>query len=169
MSWTTKACCSAKPLVLVAAAFLFGCDVWPRDTFGTTDQVRSGGVLYAGLSPNPPWTSMTDGHPGGVEVELVEELAASLDVEVSWTEMNESGLAEALRARQVQIGVGGFHTGMKSSARFTRSYVDYKGRKHVMAVPHGESRWLVIVESWLHDKGDLVRRELEAEEAEAAS
>ena len=63
-------------LVTVVTALFAGCGVTiPTDPEGTLERV-SGGTLRVGVSPNPPWTEVTQGaEPTGTEVRLVEEFA----------------------------------------------------------------------------------------------
>lgn len=151
-------------LVLTGAlAGAAGCDYWPHDTRGTTDEILSTGVLHAGFAHNPPWAFSDNGRPRGVEVDLVEGLAESLGVRLHWTQMSEVEFAHALAEGQIQLAIGGLHTDVPIKAgelRLTRSYVRYNGLDYAFAVPRGESRWLVIVEEYLHGKGETVLRSI---------
>ena len=79
---------------------------WPRDAEGTLDRV-TGGTLRVGLVEAEPWVVLDDDEPDGVEVRLVEELAARLHTEVEWVQGSESALMDALHVRAVDLVVGG--------------------------------------------------------------
>jgi polar amino acid transport system substrate-binding protein len=78
----------------------------PRDPDGTLDRVR-GGTLRVGVVPNPPWVTDSLGALGGVEVRLVEELARGLGARIAWVRRPQDAMLEALRARELDLLVGG--------------------------------------------------------------
>ena len=88
-----------------AAVAASACDL-PRDADGTLDRVR-GGTLRVGVVPNPPWVTDSLGALGGVEVRLVEELARGLGARVAWVRRPQDVMLEALRARELDLLVGG--------------------------------------------------------------
>ena len=96
----------------------------PRDPEGTLDRV-TGGTLRVGVSANDPWVVLGDGEPRGVEVELVERLAAELDAEVEWIEGTVDDLAAAVHVREVDLIVAGLtsSSGISSEAALTHPYV----------------------------------------------
>lgn len=106
--------------ILVAAG---ACD-FPRDPEGTLDRVR-GGVVRAGITAHPPWTALGARRPRGLEVTLVEELAAELDATVEWTEGSEESLMGALELRRLDLVVGGLTATNPWAAKvaFTHPYV----------------------------------------------
>jgi hypothetical protein len=68
----------------------------PTDPEATLERV-AGGTLRVGVSPNPPCTEITgDDKPAGAEVGLVEEFAATLPAEVTWTVGGEEVLIKRL-------------------------------------------------------------------------
>src|SRR5690606_7366466 len=95
----------------VALVVLLGCDM-PRDPEGTLNRVR-GGVLRVGISHNPPWTEvppgteMADEEPGGLEPQLLKQLAAALSAEIQWTKDTEGDLIEALGRGDLDVVVCG--------------------------------------------------------------
>jgi polar amino acid transport system substrate-binding protein len=107
----------------LACAVLGGCQ-YPRDPEGTLDRVR-GGTLRVGISASEPWVKISDGEPGGVEVELVEEFARTVDAEVEWVEGSESDLMEALHGRQLDIVIAGLtrRSVWMNDAALTRPYL----------------------------------------------
>jgi len=110
-------------IVALVAGLLGGCE-FPRDPEGTLDRVR-GGVLRVGVTPADPWVQLGDGEPTGVEVELVERFAETLDARVEWVEGSESDLMEALEGRQLDIVIGGLtrQSEWRRVAALTRPYL----------------------------------------------
>lgn len=139
--------------VLVSLALFFSvaaCDDFPKDPEGTLNRVR-GGTVHAGIVENPPWAEVDGGTASGIEVQLVEQFAASLDAEVHWAEISGPAAMHALEERKLDIVVGGFQQNdpWKSKVGFSRPYIP--GTKHVMAVPKGENAWLVALETFLSE------------------
>lgn len=149
-------------LVALACAALVtaGCGATiPTDPDGTLERVR-GGVLRAGVSPNEPWTVVDDGEPAGLEVELVEDFAATLDAEVEWTVGGEEALVGDLDLGELDVVVGGLSEASPwtDKASLTYAYAasvrpDGSEHRHVMAVPAGENAFLVELEHFLLDRG----------------
>jgi len=139
---------------LVAA--LAGCQGIPADPDGTLDEV-TGGTLQVGVTHNPPWTDVMDAaNPSGSEVRLVEQWAADLDAEVSWTVGSESVLIDAMDRGELDLVIGGFRddTPWMDRAALTAPYTESTGddgavEKHVMLAPLGENRFLVALETFL--------------------
>lgn len=145
---------------LVVAAAVTACGVTvPTDPDGTLDRVR-GGELRVGVSPHEPWTVVDpDGTPGGLEVDLVEGFAETLDADVVWTTGGEEELVGDLERGDLDLVVGGLtaSTPWTSKAAVTVAYVtvtDPDGRTegHVMATPMGENAFLVELERYLLDQ-----------------
>ncbi|ADG73037.1 extracellular solute-binding protein family 3 [Cellulomonas flavigena DSM 20109] len=145
---------AALPLVVLILA---ACGVTvPTDPDGTLDTVR-GGELRAGVSPHEPWTQIgPDGAPTGLEVDLVEAFARTLDAEVVWTDGGEEELVADMERGDLDLVVGGFSasTPWTSKAAVTVAYVtvtdpDGKPEGHVMLTPMGENAFLVELERFL--------------------
>ncbi|HZB03184.1 MAG TPA: transporter substrate-binding domain-containing protein, partial [Actinomycetota bacterium] len=85
---------------------LVGCGV-PRDPDGTLDRV-DGGSMRVGITERPPWTLVGDDGPAGVEVDLVEGFARSIDAETEWFEGSQAELLTSLEERELDLVVGGF-------------------------------------------------------------
>ncbi|UNX55009.1 transporter substrate-binding domain-containing protein [Georgenia sp. TF02-10] len=148
--------------VLTAALVLTvlgGCGVSvPTDPEGTLDRVR-GGQLRVGVSPNPPWTDLPDGpdgDPTGLEVDLVQDFARSLDAEVAWTAGGEEMLIGQLERAELDVVIGGLtaKSPWSSQAALTYRYLettspDGEKELHVMAAPMGENAFLVELERFL--------------------
>jgi polar amino acid transport system substrate-binding protein len=111
-------------LAVIALGLLAGCQ-YPRDPEGTLDRVR-GGVLRAGAAEADPWVRLPPGAaPSGVEVELVERFAATLDAQVEWVPGTETELIEALHGRQLDVVVAGLtrRSAWGRVAALTRPYL----------------------------------------------
>jgi polar amino acid transport system substrate-binding protein len=148
-------------LVTLVAALLASCGVAiPADPEGTLERVI-GGTLRVGVSPNPPWTEVTQGgEPTGSEVDLVREFAAILPAEVSWTVGGEEALIKRLEAGQLDLVIGGLtaDTPWEKHAAITKPYAegtgpDGKRIKLVMAAPLGENAYLLRLEKFLLSRG----------------
>jgi ABC-type amino acid transport substrate-binding protein len=132
----------------------------PTDPEGTLDRVI-GGTLRVGVSPNPPWTEVTQGgEPTGSEVDLVREFAATLPAEVSWTVGGEEALIKRLEAGELDLVIGGLtaDTPWEKHAAITKPYAegtgpDGKRIKLVMAAPLGENAYLLRLEKFLLSRG----------------
>jgi polar amino acid transport system substrate-binding protein len=109
-----------RTLVVIALFALAGCQ-YPRDPDGTLNRVR-GGDLVVAWTLSEPWVA---GEGEGLEADLVEQLAAELDAEITWVEMPESEMVEALERKTVDIAIGGLTSSalIKTKVSLTRSYV----------------------------------------------
>lgn len=90
----------------VIAAGTLGCGV-PRDPEKTLERV-TGGVMRVGITESDPWTVLAGPEPSGVEVELVKELARTLDARIEWIEGSSAEIFEALEVREIDLAIGGF-------------------------------------------------------------
>jgi len=127
----------------------------PTDPDGTLDRVR-GSELRVGVSPHEPWTVTTDGAPTGLEVDLVEGFAETLDADVVWTSGGEVELVGDLERGDLDLVIGGLTASSPwtSHAAVTVAYVtvtdpDGKPEGHVMLTPMGENAFLVELERYL--------------------
>jgi polar amino acid transport system substrate-binding protein len=110
--------------VALMAALAGGCQ-YPQDPEGTLDRVR-GGVMRVGVTQADPWVQVpAGGDPTGVEVELVERFAETLDARVEWVEGSESDLMEALQGRQLDVVIAGLtrQSEWQRVAALTRPYL----------------------------------------------
>ena len=142
---------------------LIGCSAhYPADPDGTLDRI-SGGELRAGISHQPPWTDIAQDHsadaPGGIEVELIEEYAESINAEVVWHAGGEEQLITMLSERELDVVVGGLtdKSPWQSDVALTTSYADSIGidgkiAKHVVAVQMGENAFMTSIERFLLDQ-----------------
>jgi polar amino acid transport system substrate-binding protein len=109
---------------VACVVLLAGCGM-PRDPEGTLERV-AGGTMRVGVTENQPWTAVDDrDQPSGVEVQLVERLAAELGAEVEWVHGSEAELFADLQARTVDLVIGGLTTDNPwlTEAAPTRPYV----------------------------------------------
>lgn len=64
----------------------------------------SGEIKYCATLDNPPRGSLDEGsRPVGFEVELGKEMAALMDLRVSWVQLNFDGIIAALQANQCDV------------------------------------------------------------------
>ena len=113
-------------VLLLAAGLCAGCQ-YPRDPEGTLDRVR-GGVMRVGVTHVDPWVTLDGAAPGGVEVELLQRFARSLDADIEWVEGSESELMEALHGRHLDVVVAGLtrRSEWQRVAALTRPFVSYE-------------------------------------------
>jgi polar amino acid transport system substrate-binding protein len=109
----------------IAAVLLLlvgGCDL-PRDADHTLDRVQRG-ALWVGVIRNPPWVTDSGTSIRGVDVELVERMAADLGARVTWSGGTESELLTSLHGRELDLVIGGLsgNSPWKKQVAFTRPY-----------------------------------------------
>lgn len=128
----------------------------PQDPDGTLDRV-SGGILRVGVSENAEWVQLpSSGDPEGIEPELVEEFAGTLDARIEWVQGAEHELVDDLHHGELDLAIGGFgaDTPWIKDAGITRPYTettDERGKtvRHVMLVPLGENAFLLELDRFL--------------------
>jgi polar amino acid transport system substrate-binding protein len=135
-----------KRALVLLVALLAGCD-YPMDTGTTLADVRESGVIRAGISANPPWTTVEGGRPGGTEAATVERFAQRLHARVEWHPGSESALMEAAHERELDVVVAG----LTKDSLWVDKVALTKGAQ-VWAVPPGENAWQVQVEDFLMEK-----------------
>ena len=134
----------------------------PADPERTLERV-TGSTMRVGVSPNPPWTDVSEtGEPSGTEVDLVREFAGTLQAQVEWVVGGEQPLIAALELGELQLVIGGLtsETPWTEKAAITKPYAetqDPEGRrkKLVMAAPMGENEFLLALEKFLLGKDML--------------
>lgn len=146
------------------AFLLIGCGI-PRDPEETLEQI-SGGQMRVGVTENRPWTYFENNRPAGIEVELIERFAEELNSQIHWMRGSESELLEALRQRELDVVIGGLtdSTPWSKELGLTEPYLTVRGKKHVMAVPPGENRWLLELDRFLQQQKQQRRHLHEAAE-----
>jgi polar amino acid transport system substrate-binding protein len=133
--------------LLTGVLLISGCGL-PHDADGTLERVR-GGVLRVGAIENHPWVIDRGDTFEGIDGELVAAIAASVGARIDWVRMPEFELIDALRRRELDLVVGGFHTKLPwaKDIAFTRPYFKGDdGKAHVLAAPPGENAWLLHVD-----------------------
>ena len=100
-----------------------------------------------------------DGVPAGLEIDLVEGFAQTLDADVVWSTGGEEELVDDLERGELDLVVGGFSASSPwtSKAAVTVAYAtvtdaDGKPEGHVMLTPMGENAFLVELERFLLDQ-----------------
>lgn len=140
------------PLVLCVVA----CTPYPRDPDRTLERVR-GGVLLAGVSPDPPYVVLpADGPPQGSDVDRLQAVARAVGARIEWVPGDHDGLMHDLHGRRLHAVVGGIavDSPWKAQVALTRPFDarDAQGRQvhRVIALPPGENAWVMHVESVVH-------------------
>ena len=95
------------PAVALGALLAAGSD-FPRDADGAFERARSEKVLRVGFSERPPWVEVERGRPMGIEPRLIEAFAGQIGAKPDWVAGSESSLVEALRARRIDVLIGGY-------------------------------------------------------------
>jgi polar amino acid transport system substrate-binding protein len=113
--------------LLVALAIALGACQYPRDVEGTLDRVR-GGVMHVGISESDPWVRTGGREPGGVEVQLLERFARTIDARIEWVHGSESELIDALHGRKLDVVAAGLNrrSEWQRVAALTRPYLTTK-------------------------------------------
>lgn len=140
-----------KFVFLILILILLSCDRYPRDTYDTYEEVRNG-VLLAGYTENPPWIYSSPAGPDGIEAKIIEGFAESLGARVEWVQMNEQALLEELEHRNLHVVVSGLTENSPWTKRIaaTGGYLEHNGRKHIIAVPPGEHRFLLELQTFIN-------------------
>jgi polar amino acid transport system substrate-binding protein len=134
----------------------------PADPEKTLERV-TGSTMRVGVSPNPPWTAISEaGEPSGTEVDLVREFAGTLQAQVEWVVGGEEPLIAALERGELELVIGGLtsETPWTEKAAITKPYAEMrdpegKRKKLVMAAPMGENEFLLVLEKFLLGKNLL--------------
>lgn len=147
-------------LFLLSLLGLFGCDNFPRDPDKSFVKAAFT-TLKVGVIDSPPWVVRIDDQLIGFEVELVQAFALDRGLKIEWVTEGAEKTFHMLANKDIQMVIGGlteFNPWGKRVA-FTRPYfiegcwpqLDCKKtkRQHVIAVPQGENRLLMELESFL--------------------
>lgn len=107
----------------IAVALLTGCGI-PRDPEGTLDSVK-GDMLRVGVVEHEPWVSLEEDEPSGIEVELVERFAGTLDARIEWFPGSGSEVFSALHVGTLDMVIGGLErtSPYAKEAALTHPYV----------------------------------------------
>lgn len=147
---------------LLAVALVAGCDL-PKDPERTSERAV-GGTIRVGVIASPPWASLAEGRPQGIECDLVQAFAASLDAKVSWVPGGESRLMQALAEYRLDIVIGGVEdaSAWRDRVGMTLPYYrseaardptgagpQHRAVRHVVAAPPGENGWLLRLDRFL--------------------
>lgn len=94
--------------IIICSISLYSCASFPVDSEGTLDRAR-GDELVVGISENKPWTQTSGtGRYSGIEVDLIEGFADTIDADVQWLHAPESVLAEKIKNGQLDLMIGGY-------------------------------------------------------------
>jgi polar amino acid transport system substrate-binding protein len=124
-----------RPLALIAV-LLAACTTPPVDPEGTLDRVRAEG-MRVGVTESDPWATLGGGEPSGVEVEIVERLAAELETNVEWVGGSEEELFGALKHGELDLVIGGLGSRNAFAVEVALTH-PYLTTQVVVAVPSSE-------------------------------
>lgn len=130
-------------MLLVPALMMAACGM-PRDPEDSLERITRTGVLRAGITARPPFTT----EAGGPEAEVIAAFARSLGAAVEWRRGSESELFESLEKFELDVVVAGLTEDNPWAPKlgFSRPYVEAAGSKHVVAAAPGENRLLLALE-----------------------
>ena len=111
-------------LIVTLGLGLSACDI-PRDPEGTLQRVR-GTTMVVGATEADPFVIFEEGAPvAGVEVRLVEAMAADFDADIEWVTGSEEQLLSTLEVGELDLVIGGLTSTNPWSANvtFTHPYL----------------------------------------------
>lgn len=109
-------------LCLFISLTLLGCR-YPKNIERDMSSIE-GGTLYIGVTENPPWIIRQDQQPRGLEADLLNAFADTLNATVEWQWGSENELLQALKHHQLDIVAGGLtsNTRISQLAAATRPF-----------------------------------------------
>ena len=110
-----------------------------------------GETLFIGITENPPWVIATAAGPQGVDIDLLNRFAESLDATIEWHWGSENELLQALQHHQLDIVAGGLtsNTRLGQLAATTRPY--YTTHHVIGMATRGTQDATPVITSRLHD------------------
>ncbi|HYF19194.1 MAG TPA: transporter substrate-binding domain-containing protein [Ramlibacter sp.] len=161
MRFLTRRMCLASGL----AALLPACGDFPRDAEDTLKSIRAGRPLRVGWSVAAPWVRAGAPEPGGLEPDLVRAFAATLGARIEWRQASQEQLVEAVQQHAIDLLVAGLEESLPWSGRVgtTQPYVEYAGRKRVIALPPSENALALALDRFLHERKAWIWARLQEE------
>lgn len=144
----------ALSILFVMTVFISGCDNYPKDVQHSFDNIKASQRIRVGVIEQSPWAIENDTNLSGIEIEIINAFATSLDVTPQWLVLSEAQATLLLEQYKLDVVVGGLteDNPRKDSIAFTRPYLEINNgqkHRHVMAVPKGENRLMVTLERFL--------------------
>lgn len=140
--------------------FTAGCDNYPKDVEHSFDTIKASQHIRVGVIVQSPWVIENATHLSGIEIEIINAFAASLDVTPQWHVLSEAQATLLLEQYKLDVVVGGLteDNPRKNSIAFTRPYLEKNNgqNRHVMAVPKGENRLMVTLERFLSSHKETI-------------
>jgi polar amino acid transport system substrate-binding protein len=111
-----------RSIALLSVAGVVACNL-PRDPDDTLDHIR-GQTLRVGVVENPPWVSFSGDSVGGIEGDLVAELARGLGAKTEWVHGSDSELLAGLEHGELHLVIGGLTADIpwKAKVALTQPY-----------------------------------------------
>ena len=144
-------------LGLMILFFLTACSI-PQDPEDTLNNVQKRGFIRVGATEQIPWVIRQGEEAAGIEGALARNFADSLDVTVVWQWGSTDTHMRKLHNYELDLVIGGLvqTSPWSREVALTKPYMilgendpSQETFKHVMAVPPGENRWLMELESFL--------------------
>ena len=144
--------------IIICSISLYSCASLPVNSEGTLERAR-GDELVVGISENKPWTQTSGtGRYSGIEVDLIEGFADTIDADVQWLHAPESVLAEKIKNGQLDLMIGGLSSSSPWSSHMalSRPYHQFDGEEKVMGIRLGENDLMMALERYLaHEFGEI--------------
>jgi ABC-type amino acid transport substrate-binding protein len=134
-------------LLVVMAALLAGCarqQISTPPPASRLEQITQAGMLRVGVAPDAPPFAYLDrqGELQGYDVELAEELARRMGVELAWTQATHSRLAELVQQGKVDAAIGAIPYSEEWEQRVDCTQVYYGSEEEArlcIILPQGEA------------------------------
>ncbi len=110
--------------VLLSLLILTACGSNEEATVYTDELISEGTIIVATSPDYPPYESIdeTTGEIVGFDIDVMEALAQSLGLEVSWQSMEFSTIVSAVQTGQVDLGISGFSYDPEKQVAFSDAY-----------------------------------------------
>lgn len=156
--------CMSRPtpallLSLPALLALCACGAYPRDADGLSEQAAQRG-MRVGVSADPPWVQVAaDGSVSGPEAELVQRFADAHGYRLAWVPGGHDALMGELERSRLHAVIGGHDPDSPwkpmvgwSRPLGLRAPADGPMPERRIALPPGQSRWQLAVDTYLVDR-----------------
>ncbi len=114
----------ALMLALVLCLSVVGCQ---KSTGRSLDDVKKAGQIVIATSPDfPPFETIEGGKVVGIEIEIMEKIAAKLGVELKIEQVNFDSVLPGIQAGKYDVGVSGItiNEDRQKNADFTKPYFE---------------------------------------------
>jgi hypothetical protein len=137
-------------IILIFLALFISCDL-PEDPRNTFNEIINN-KLKVGYAESKPWVVLSAKKPKGIEAWIVTRIAEEINSDILWIRDSEPELMKMLKDGKLHLVISGINTDSPwaSEVGFTKPYyISADDREYVIAVPPGENKWLLYIESFL--------------------